>query len=475
MKRYSLCSAYLLIAMLLCDLAVASAQDIPTISLSIPQTGQSGAPANGAQVLSQIPPALLLRERAVTLIGGSYLLPSGSLRISRSTNGSLAPITLNYSLDYYNASSATVAGSNLYNFNFARLAPLPNMGSNVIGLPVPTSAPPPFATPVFTPALPGALSAPTLTAINGLQGDLAPNTTTPGQGSTALAVTAQASLTWANGVSEQLISFRGRFSDQQWYPRNPGRQGARIAIMRLLPSPTYHIQAGADSALIILDDPAQVPPVLTNGIRSQVLAATTASASIEVSSPEFRPDAIPYVVFYDDNYDILTYTPVSSDTTLLRVGMSPSRYSGIPERSVLTYTVATNATFPAGARTAIITLRANDGISIVQPQTTFAVLVMPRSFVSVSHSTTLKENIAVSVYPNPVTDKCLVSTTIPDAGFFTLRVTDVLGTIVYNASVQGARGSEQQHTIDMAGFAAGTYFVEVNDGARTSSRKIVKM
>ena len=82
---------------------------------------------------------------------------------------------------------------------------------------------------------------------------------------------------------------------------------------------------------------------------------------------------------------------------------------------------------------------------------------------------------SIAISPNPVLDQCTVSAVITDVGFFTLRLTDVKGNILVSTSIEGTRGREHSHTIDMTGFATGTYFVEVNNGKATSTKKIVKM
>jgi hypothetical protein len=480
MKRYFFRSAYILAFIVSFGVVVASAQDIPTISLSIPQAGQAGAPVNGAQIISQFPPALLLRERALTVISGNSSLESGSIRISRSTSGSLAPITINYSLEYFNAPNAS-SNSGLYNLNPRTFVSLPNISSTIRQLPIPFAVPSPFTPPIFTPPFPS----PYPIAINGLQGDLAPSTILRQvQMRIDVASAIPGTFTWENGVSSQLINFQARYSDQQWYPRDPARQGLRVAILRLLSStlspPAYRLQTGSDSALIVLDDPEQTSPIVTNAITDIIIEKPQGRSVIqafELETPRFRADNLPQAVFYDDNYDIVTFTPSSSAKSFVDVRMIASSDPLNPAQSRLVCTVAPDAPADTSIR---ITVQASDGTIRDGGQrrlatTDFFVRIVSRIPTAVAETRTTDALPSITTSPNPVTEKCLVSTTIPDAGFFTLRVTDVLGTVVYNASVQGARGSEQQHTIDMAGFAAGTYFVEVNDGARTSSRKIVKM
>jgi hypothetical protein len=477
MKQYFVRSASVLAFALFCGVCAAAAQDIPTISLSVPDFDQAGAPANGAQRLS--PNTLLVRERARTILSGNSALESGSIRISRSTSGSLAPISINYSLEYFsstNAFSSTLG----YRLNPRTFVSLPNIGSTVIGLPRPIVLPSPFTSPITTPPPPP----PTPTVINGLQGDLAPNTILgQAQSNINATTTTPGTLAWGNGVSSQFINFRARFSDQQWYPRDPGKQGPRVAVFRLLPSPSYLVQAGADSAFVILDDPRRTPPIVMNSLPDIVMARPRGTNLptehvIELESPQFRFGNVPGVVLYDDNYDVLQYTATSEDATQVSVRIVPSNlYPGITQKTLLICSVQPGADTSKPWRVTVRAIgdEAQDDGERRAATDDFSIFIRGNlSFPTSVAETRTNALPSITTSPNPVTDKCLVSATIPDAGFFTLRVSDVLGTVVYNASVQGARGSEQQHTIDMTGFTTGTYFVEVNNGAQTSSRKIVK-
>lgn len=74
---------------------------------------------------------------------------------------------------------------------------------------------------------------------------------------------------------------------------------------------------------------------------------------------------------------------------------------------------------------------------------------------------------AVSVYPNPVVDKARIICDVDTESEISYKLYDVNGAILYNESAVTASG--EAHVIDMDGFAAGVYYLELNvDGTKTT-------
>ena len=358
--------AALLAAFVLCmSVDAVFGQNIPTLSLEIPQSGQVGAPANGAQNLTSVGiNGVLLRERKQTWLSTDPGFQTVSIRIiSSSTTASQSTFPVAYSLEYFvipSSSMATTSGAARYMFSSNNTDRLPNIGpGGARQLPAPLNISP---APVFTPALPA--SVPII--INGLQGDLSP--TLSGTTFVALQATdsgATSTLSWEGRTAERFANFRARWSDQV-YPGNPGYQGVRVAVFRLFPStatpPTYQLKSGADVVSIFLDDPQPVPPIIVNALRDIVIPKPTTqmstTQSIELESQRWRPDNVPGTVFYDDNYDILTYTATSSDPTRVNATVITSNSPNTPPNSRLNITVLPGV---SPSTQAVITVRASDG------------------------------------------------------------------------------------------------------------------
>lgn len=73
----------------------------------------------------------------------------------------------------------------------------------------------------------------------------------------------------------------------------------------------------------------------------------------------------------------------------------------------------------------------------------------------------------VSVYPNPARDRIVVR--LENAGEHTLSLIDLLGKVLVRE-----RSSEQQHSLDLSAFAAGTYMLEVQGKTGRQTISVVK-
>lgn len=450
---------------------------VPRVSFSVPDAGQAGAPANGAAKVGTN--VLALSERARTYISGNNTLESGSLRVSRDPAQVANDIAVGYTLAYYNAANAF----DLATFritNRANLITLPDVGTDIRQLPAPLPA-----GVVATPAFP----APVSVAINGLQGDLSPNTTPAGRPQSTVNVTAPGvpgTFFLDAGVSQQLVNFTARYSDQVW-PRNPGIQGLRAVEATLLPpdaqnATIYDVETagGVNFGYVALQDPPAVPPVITNAIQDKQLLRPTGMTpiedKIELESPQWRPDNVPGFVFYDDNYNPMTYTATSSDASIVSVRVraldSTVVNGNVDPRPTLLYAVQPGA--QAGANVTI-TVVASDGTTQSSGQ---ARLATDQFIVSIRNSITSvavdPAAIGFSVSPNPVVDRFTVQAQASKAGSVRVNVVNMLGQVVRTANLQVNAGEVYGTEFDMNTLPTGAYTVQINDGVSTSARKVIK-
>ena len=449
---------------------------VPRVSFSVPDAGQAGAPANGASKVGTN--VLVLDERARTYISGNNTLESGSLRVSRDPGQVANDIAVGYTLTYFNAANAIDASGRVV--NRAGLSVLPNIGTTVLQLPAPLPA-----GVVATPAFP----APTPVAINGLQGDLSPSTTPAGRPQSTVNVTAPGvpgTFFLDAGVSQQLVNFTARYSDQSW-ARNPGIQGPRVAVLNLLPpdaqnATIYDVDRtnGVDSGFVVLLDPAAVPPVITNAIQDKQLLRPTGTAPtedrIELESPQWRPDNVPGFVFYDDNYNPMTYTATSSDPTVVSVRVraldSTVQNGTVDPRPTLYYAVQPGAAVGANV---VITVVASDGTTQTDGQRRLATdqfnVTVRNSITSVAVDPAA---IGFSVSPNPTVERFTVQAKAAKAGTVRVNVVNMLGQVVRSVNFEVGAGEVYSREFDIANLATGAYTVQINDGVNASAMKVIK-
>lgn len=447
----------------------------PVLTLSA-----SDSVLNGARKAA--PNGLFLRERARTYRSTQNALETGFVRLTRPVTA-LADPTLNvqYSLDYFNATS----GFDTTTFRIsdrARLTPLPLAGTTTLPLPSAIILPDGLPSPALIPPMPQ----PVPTTINGLLGDVAPLAVGASGLSTAVLGTS-GTIAFESGAVAQNVRFSARFSDQT-YPRNPARQGVRLAVMRLRGDSTlpYRVESGADSAFVVLADPALADPLCINPLADKLYLMTgMGSASIQ-ETLELEPPAwhtttqsggrpIPAWVFYDDNYDALQYAASSSDTTLVRVSVNAvdMRFSGRP---TLTYAIQP---FAPSETSATITVTASDGSA--QARDTFAIAMRRPVGVEVESEQSASSlrsmslsAMRLSVMPNPTRDETFAELLAPTAGVLCLRLLNVLGAVVWQTerSVQALEGLREP--LPMEACAAGVYVLEARLGGMRSVVRIVK-
>jgi hypothetical protein len=385
---------------------------------------------------------LLLRERSLSLFRRDSAFQTGAIAIRR-TGGDLEQLLIVAYMAEYLDSNGVV---------------LPENSPTVITLPqpLPTGA-------IVTPPFPAS----TPVGINGFQGDLSPTTTDPNGmvipfslGSLTLPNTANI----LPGQSQILLRFTARWSDQALMPRTAGLQGRRFVRLRLLQALGNSYELGATLATVVLDDPLRVGPIIMNAIQDKNLQRT-ATDLVELESPNFRSDGLPGTVFYDENYNLMTYTAFSSDSTIVSVvaRQNDPRFGNRPS---LFYAVQPGAAVNSRIT---ITVVANDGTGLVA-RDEFNITVVQ----SVTASVKSDANATFSIAPNPSTDRVVVSATAQTNGRLRLKISTLLGETLQTLEQPVSAGSEYRQEMDISGLATGVYLVEVQDGASRSVRKIVK-
>lgn len=444
-------------------------QTIPIVSLSIPDVGQLDGPRNGASKIGTN--TLLLKERPRTVFtGANEGLESGSIRINRIATGNLGRLVLGYTLQYHNASNAnlTYSSSTGVRFTQAGLMPLPNTSTTLRLLPSPLPVGVVFSPP-FPPGMP--------VLINGLQGDLNPSYARRSFINTA-SESQPGTIVIDSGATSSLIDFTARFSDQT-YCCNPALQGPRIAILRIFPlpnenPPSFQVQRGADSAFVILTDPPNVAPVIMNRIPDLYVTTPNTlnplNGALDLESPTWRSDMRPGTIFYDDNYDPLSYTVQVSDATSVNARISTNN-PAVAGRTALLYSVLPGA--PSG-RAITITLTADDrrterlGHFSV---TNFTITPLASIPTTVALSNDIQ---SVIVSPNPVSTTLQIHGKAEITGVVIVRLFNSVGVEMFAERFTVSEGAPYSRLIDIRHLSSGMYIAEVEEGANKTSRKIVK-
>ncbi len=441
-------------------------QNVPIVSLSVPDAGQPNGPRNGAVKIGTN--GLLLEELPVTITPRGTALQAGSIRISRSAIGNLGRLVIGYTLQYSSATNANLTtNTGFVRFNQAGLSALPNLGTMVRQLP---NTPPTNI--ITTPPLPG----PIPVAINGFQGDLSPVFS-----NRAFNVSSEAqpgTISLDSGVTSAFINFTARHSDQS-YCCNPGLQGPRLAILRIFPlpnenPPSFQVQSGADSAFVVLNDPPNVPPVIMNRIPDIYVTRPTSlnplSGAIDLESPRWRNDNRPGPIFYDDNYDPLTYTIQSSDVTVVNALVSTNN-PAVEGRTALLYSVLPGA--PAG-RAIAISVRADDRRTERLPVSSFTNFTIT-PLASIPTTVALSNDIqSVIISPNPVSTSIQIHGKAELTGVVTVRLINAAGVEVLAERLTVSEGAAYSRIVDIRHLSAGMYIVEVEEGSHKTARKLLK-
>jgi hypothetical protein len=386
-------------------------------------------------------PLLYMRERSISLFKRDSAFQTGSIAIRRSGGETEQLLVVAYMAEYLDSLGNV----------------LPNNSATVINLPQPLPA-----GAVVTPPMPAA----TPVGINGFQGDFSPTTTDPNGQRIAFNLGSATLPNTANilpGQTQVLLRFTARWSDQSLLPRSAGLQGRRYVRLRLLEALGNGYELGTTFATVVLDDPLRVGPIILNAIQDKNLARG-ATDLIELESPNFRSDGLPGTVFYDENYNVLTYSAFSSDSTIVTVQarQNDSRFGNRPS---LFYAVQPGA--PLNSRVTL-TVIADDGTGL-RARDEFDITIV-QSVTSVKSGA----DAAFSVAPNPTTDRVVIAAKAQTSGSVVTKLSTLLGETLQVMEQRVSAGSEYRQELDVSLLPTGVYMVEVQDGTTRSVRKIVK-
>ncbi len=454
---------------------------VPIVSISIPESGQQGAPTNGSVRIADN--ALLLREKAPTYAESDRRLEAGSVRIERAVTAFSNDIAVGYNLRYFNLdSNARTAPSTPFLVRTPRTFELNNEGNIMRQLPAPITATPP-PVPIFPAPLPESKAV----QINGLQGDLSPIIPAGPRPLQTVNVTQVPGTFFLDaGTTQQRVNFTARWSDQVW-SRTPARQGLRAAVISLLNPDTqnatvYEVDktSGKDSAFVFLLDPREMPPVLLNPIQDKVLVQcrcpNPADDRIELESPKWQSGNIPGWVFYDDNYDPLAYSTVSSDPTKIfpRIEQSDPRFQGRPS---LYYQVQPGI---VAGDTALITIFAFDGTRDTSGVRRMAVddfIVharsnYPNNTLSHVNSSVDDANLKLSLSPNPVgisNDEASVQFTLRETSDVRIELVSMQGSSVMSIHAGLLPSGEHRYRMPIGDMPSGVYAVRLLAGVQVQT------
>lgn len=427
-------------AVLLCGTLAAQAQ--PKGPSARPRVSVSFGPAGN---LAADPQNLVLYERKATLQDVDSAFQAGNAVI-RLDAPAMALLVVPYLVVYRDASGNI----------------LPNNSTITASLPDAT-LPAGFR---FGGVLASSIS-PQPVAINTLQGDLSPRARDNNGAVQAVNATTTTPnvVNFQVGETQKPITFTARWSDQTWQPRTAGKQGPRTVTILVLPDAAgSNYNLGVTIATVTLNDPQNTRPRLINAIQDRLVEAGRSEVS-ELETPGLRSDGLVSSVFYDDEYNTMTYTATSSDTNVVRVltTQSDPRFQGRPS---LSYQV--NPLAPVGA-SATVTVTANDGnggLSIDD----FAIRISnARTSVTVPPT-----EAQLTIFPNPTADRVNVEARAQQNGTARIRIATPLGTSLVEFAQPVRLGEMYRQDIDLTGLPAGIYFVEINDGAIRSVQKVVK-
>jgi hypothetical protein len=263
------------------NFTVTTAAPLRPIVGAVMGTAQGGASIAGTQ--------LLLRERTATFIGVQSAAQSGTVLIGAPPQTITRPVPVTFALSYLDSLQRPLS--------FGATSALRSLP---VALPPGARSEQPFPAPVATPT-------------NSVLGDISPqlvngSTITPLIGPTT-------TVTISNDTPFLTLRFTARWSDQTFVPRSNGVQGPRTARVSIIGSSDYDTNPIAQSATVQLNDPPNVAPVVLNSLQD-IGAPPGISEIIELEDPAFRPDGKSRNVFYDDNFDELTYSVSSSNPSV---------------------------------------------------------------------------------------------------------------------------------------------------------------
>ncbi len=167
-------------------------------------------------------------------------------------------------------------------------------------------------------------------------------------------------------------------------------------------------------------------------------------------------------VRFATNSDIISVTPVVSEKNIVSSDFTADLA-----------VVAGNGTFDQNQPVAVLTVKEANVLDFTDVRFNEAIVG--------NHTVNMVENndVAVTVYPNPVSTSMALSVSAPESGNLTVRVYDAFGKLVstiMNGNVSAGTVNATWNTMDAGGtlVAAGSYIVRV-DGAGVSTTKVVNV
>jgi hypothetical protein len=85
----------------------------------------------------------------------------------------------------------------------------------------------------------------------------------------------------------------------------------------------------------------------------------------------------------------------------------------------------------------------------------------------------LTNSLVISAYPNPVKDVVSLTLNLPDAASISLDLSDAHGQHLQKLEIAGSKGANFS-SLNMSGYASGSYLLKVNSGGEVSTIKLIK-
>jgi hypothetical protein len=79
-----------------------------------------------------------------------------------------------------------------------------------------------------------------------------------------------------------------------------------------------------------------------------------------------------------------------------------------------------------------------------------------------------------SIFPNPVSDILTIISSAGSSGLITIRLSNLIGEIVFQHSYFGTGIQNQTQTLSLSDFNSGVYFIEISSTERKYLKKIIK-
>jgi hypothetical protein len=334
----------------------------------------------------------------------------------------------------------------------------------------------------------GNWSHPLLVAVNSFQGDFSPllriNDSTTAAFRLA-AVDTPTLLVFAPDEDRKVIELKARLNDKGvarryaysylserliGYDLLPNRQGNRAAVFALVPlffGEFYTIDSMAAKALVGLND-RSTPPYVVSIIQNRLMEAGREEI-MELESLGCNYDQKigieiyqPLWVFFDADYDKLTYSVTSSDTSVVNASVlqRDARFDGRPS---LIYRTSSTAR-PGQQATITVTANTTTGTA----QTAFIIIVGSKSI------TTQASEATFEVLPNPAQERLEYIFQSQQTGVLSGKIMDVYGAVLSSMQRSILPNERVQDVMDISKLPAGVYVVEFTLGAERFVRRIVK-